>query len=155
MLTPLPWGGQLSDWEASWPDSPLASATGSLDSLPMVGDTCSGRGSFSVPTPSVSGCSVGAQDSCPGSHHVPNTRGSRLQGHLSSAVLHTSLPPGGLRPLTSYPGSPRGPGGPLAGCKTGEKGQPEVASWVSPEAGGAPHSPDTRRNSTAGGQKTR
>lgn len=44
----------------------------------------------------------------PGGHHVPQT------GAPPTSLLDVSK--GGTQTLTSYPGSPRGPGGPLAGC---------------------------------------
>lgn len=57
---------------------------------------------------------------------VSLTPDARLQGQFSS------FPPGErcgqVWPLTSYPGSPRSPGGPRAGCKTQEESQRETAS---------------------------
>lgn len=88
----------------------------------------------------------------PGVQRVPNTWvpgcrdiSPRLPPHPKEESTDRT------RPLTSYPGSPRGPGGPLAGCKTQENGEREAAE---PGRGGGPgagvaHSPGTRRSSTA------
>lgn len=74
------------------------------------------------------------------------------QGHLSSEVLHSSLPPGTGAATHLVPRVPPWPRRPSGRLEDREKGQPALASGVSPEGVGAPHSPGIRRSSTAGGR---
>ena len=79
---------------------------------------------------------AGARDGCLGSS------ASLAPGCQAAGTFLPGFPPhpkeestDRTRPLTSYPGSPRSPGGPLAGCKTQENGEHEAAESGWPGAG--------------------
>lgn len=118
------------------PHQPWAtpSAWGSLcrDSLPWLGHR-SGRDTFTIPTPSPVAGAWGCSGRLPGGHHAPHTWAPGCRDMFPTSLLDISK--GGAQTLTSYPGSPRGPGGPLAGYTAERTVRPRQTLPGSPRAG--------------------